>query len=296
MTITHCERFAPVTTSGTAFEVRTFAVNPGLNGVFPWLSDVANRYEKYKFRRLTFRYRPQSSTAAGNVTLAFDFDPNDDAPATMSEATTYHDYVNSPIWAPANLTVDLVNGDKLPQKNTRPGLPGADIDLNVYDVGQIHVLTEGAAAATIGYVEVEYVCDLFIHQIQNTVGGYCSATADLDATHLIGSDTVVDAQSYIPVTQTSTSVMTFKQPFEGLVSVVVMGTVLSANYAPVTSADGTATIISAGQLVNGAATMVQAVFRVRAITGTTWTPTITATTVAAVQYRFARGAYTSFGS
>jgi hypothetical protein len=273
-------------------EIRTFAVNPGVASVFPWLTDVANRYEKYKFRRLTFRYKPQSSTNAGNVTLAFDFDPNDDPPASMQEATTYHDYVNSPIWVPASLTVDLANGDRLPQKNTRAGLPGADIDLNVYDVGQLHILTEGAAAATIGYVEVEYVVDLFVHQIQSSIGAMVACSGSLDATHLVGTTQAVDVNGYLPMKMNTSQQWVFTQPFEGLIAFWVVGTVMSADFAPVVASGGVTTADT--QIVNAAGTTVNGWFHVRAQVGTTLTPTITATTVTAMRYYVARGSYTAF--
>jgi hypothetical protein len=281
-----------VTTTGTGMEIRTVAVNPGLTGSMPWLADVANRFEKYKFRKLVFHYLPASAAVAGQLAMAFDFDPNDDPPATINDAMTFHDHAGGPVWTGYSMSVDLANGDRLPQKDTRPGLPGADLDLNVYDVGQFHVMTEGAAAAIVGFVEVEYIVDLFVHQIQNTVGGRANATTGLDATHLVGSDYAADANAFLPVAKTSTSVMTFTGPFEGIVAIGIGGTVLSANYAPVISSSGSANVI--WQIVNAAGTGVIAYMRVRAIAGTTLTPTITATTVTSIEYMWGRGAYTSY--
>lgn len=294
MTVTHCERFYSVVTTGTGFACNTFALNPGLTSVFPWLAQVANRYEKFKFRSLIFRYVPQSAALAGTVSLAFDFDPNDDPPTSMQEANTYHDYVTTSLWAAANLKVDLLNGDRLPQKNTRPGLPGGDIDLNVYDVGQLHVMTEGAAAATLGYVEVLYTVDLFIHQTQAGVGGRLSASTGLDATHLYGSDSVSDADAYIPGTVTATNVFTFSQPFEGIVSFLITGAAgLAADFAPVIAGGGVAASLQ--QTVNAATTAVVGFYRVRAFTGNTLTSTITAAAgVTNVYYYFASGSYASY--
>jgi len=294
MTVTHCERFYTVVTTGTAFACNTFPLNPGLTAVFPWLAQVANRYEKFKFRSLVFRYVPQSAALAGTVSLAFDFDPNDDPPASMQEANTYHDYVTTSLWAAANLKVDLQNGDRLPQKNTRPGLPGADIDLNVYDVGQLHVMTEGAAAATLGYVEVLYTVDLFIHQTQSGVGGRVAASAGLDATHLYGSDSTADADAYIPGTATATNVFTFTQPFEGVVSYLITGGAgLAADFAPVIAGGGVAAVLQ--QTVNAGTTAVVGFYRVRAFTGNTLTSTVTAALgVTNTYFYFSSGAYASY--
>lgn len=294
MTITHTERFYGVTTTATTFEIHSFKLNPGLAAMFPWLSDVANRYEKYKFRSVVFRYVSQAAAAAGTVSMAFDFDPNDDPPATMEEANTFHDYVTTSIWAtrPVDLRIDLANGDRLPQKDTRPGMPGVDLDLNVYDVGTLHIMTQGAASGLVGYVEVAYTVDLFIHQVQAGVGGESVSSSGLDATHLVGNASA-DAQAYLPVDFTSTAAMTFVQPFEGIVSYRITGTGLSADFDPVISAGGTAAPMNG--IVNAAGTTVNGCFRVRAQTGMTLTPTITATTISAVYFDFAKGGYLSYG-
>lgn len=289
MTVTHTERFCAVTPTGTGFEISSYALNPGLAAMFPWLSDVANRYEKYKFRTCHFRYVPQSAAAAGTVSLAFDFDPNDDPPATMEEANTYHDYVTTSIWTGATLAIDLANGDRLPQKDTRPGLPGVDLDLNVYDVGKLHVMTQGAAAGVVGYLEVVYVVDLFIHQVQNGVGGSSDANTDLDATHLIGSDAKADPNGYLPVDFTSTNKMTFTQPFEGLVTFDVVGGTLVGNFAPVVSSTGTTGTVT--QVAAGDAAEVVGFFPVRAKVGTTLTPTIGAASVSEVLFTFSRASF-----
>lgn len=284
ITIVHTERFASVVTTTTNLEVHSYSLNPGMAAMFPWLSDVANRFDKYKFRNVHFNYVPSSPALSGIVSMAFDFDPNDDPPATMEDANTYHDYVTTSIWAAANLKLDLVNGDRLPQKDTRPGLPGADLDLNMYDVGNLHVLTQGAAAATIGYIEVSYTVELFIHQIQSGIGGSSYAATGLDATHLVGSDMVYNPQSFLPVVVSSTSTFTYTQPFEGLISVSVGGTGLGNDI----TIPGAAVL---ARTVNAATTDVVATFHARRNTGDTMIPTITATTVTDIWYFFARAGY-----
>lgn len=289
MRLSHVERFATIAPTGTALEVSSFSLNPGLPSIFPWLADVANRFEKYKFSSIAFRYIPQSAALAGLVTLAFDFDPNDDAPVTMAQATTYHDYVSTSIWHEATLRLDLASGDRLPQKNTRPGLPGGDIDLNVYDVGRLHVLTEGAAAGVVGYLEVMYTIDLMVHQVQESVGGKAMATADLDATHLVGSDETFDLQAVMPWTPTDTATFTFDQPFEGLIVGDITGTGLGGTPTNTGSATWSLHVTQ----VNAGTTRMVFISRVRASTGQTFIPSITATSVTNVTWRLARCDYAS---
>jgi len=258
--------------------------------MFPWMCDVANRFEKYKFSRVCFRYVPQSAAVAGTVTLAFDFDPNDDAPIDMSEATTFHDYVSTSIWQSATLQLDLTNGDRLPQKNTRPGLPSGDVDLNVYDVGRLHVMTEGAIAATIGYIEVLYDVDLFIHQIQPGVGGAISASAGLAAGSLIGTNAAADPQAILPFVMTSASTLTFTQPWEGLVGFKLTGTAFSDIFVTNT---GTCTFENSGGVYSAAATSWWGLCRIRAQRGQTFIPRVGATTVATSTLLFGRAPYAS---
>lgn len=289
MRITHCERFGSVSVAGTPLEVRSYPVNPGVSTVFPWLADVANRFEKYKFSSVRFRYVPQSAALAGLVTLAFDFDPNDDAPITMSQATTYHDYVSTSIWQEATLQLDLANGDRLPQKNTRPGLPGADLDLNVYDVGNLYVLTEGAATGVLGYLEVIYTVDLFIHQIQNTVSGKGSATAGLASGSFVGTNFTADAQAYLPVEALDVSTLKFVQPFEGLVTLYVVGTGLTGTTFFTVGSTCTVGPLNAIPKSDGTVWLAQGI--VRALPGDLLVCSNVATTATSASWRFARGDY-----
>jgi len=262
---------------------------------FPWLADIAARYETYKFRSLRFDYIPQSATsAAGTVILAFDFDAQDPAPVTQFAALSYHDRASNVTWHASSLQLDLAQGDKSPSKYTRVGLPISDsFDLKTFDLGNLHVCVEGVAAATVGRLEVSYVVDLFTPQVQDPIGGVISSATGLDATHLWGTPAslVADAQGEFPFTVDSSAVLTFSQQFEGMVYFEVSGTVVSANFAPVASATGVTTVKN--QIVNAGATAVRGAFAVRAQKGTTLTPTITATTVTLVAYYFSRAAYSS---
>jgi hypothetical protein len=206
-------------------------------------------------------------------------------------ALSYHDKKSDGCWKEITLKLDLVQGDKLPTRYTRVGSVSAS-DLKTLDLGNLHVFTDGvAASANLGLLEVSYVVDLFTPQIQNPVGGRFFSTTGLDATHLVGTLTTIDPQAHLPFTLTSDQVLTFDQTAEVLVTVVIGGTVLSANYAPVVSALGTASVLS--QQVNAAATGVIVVMRVKAIPGVTLTPTITGTTVTSIVYSVGTAAYAS---
>ena len=73
-----------VPTAFPNFSVQTFPVNPGQGGTFPWLSNIARNFEKYKFEMLEFIYKREVSEfaangQAGKVIMAFDPDAADPA-------------------------------------------------------------------------------------------------------------------------------------------------------------------------------------------------------------------------
>lgn len=90
-TIVHSEYITDVLAPGNAnFNVTsTFAVNPGDGKVFPWLSVIAQRFAKYRFRQLIFEFRSSSSdfatnSALGTVILAPNYNPLMSAPTTKA--------------------------------------------------------------------------------------------------------------------------------------------------------------------------------------------------------------------
>jgi len=67
-TIVHTEFLGDI--SGTsAFTNRVYKVNPGDANTFPWLSQIADSFDKYKFKRLMFSYRTSSTDYAPSSTL-----------------------------------------------------------------------------------------------------------------------------------------------------------------------------------------------------------------------------------
>jgi len=257
------------------------------------LSGVAARYETYKFVKLSFRYYTQSaSTQTGVVGLAFDFDALDPAPSSQFQALSYRDRAQDAVWKELVLNLDLAQGDKLPTRYTRTGLPASPYDLKTFDLGNLHVFTEGVSAATIGLLEATYVVNLFTPQIQDPPAGTEYGGAGLDATHLIGTDAAADAQACLPYVFTSSQSITFKQVWEGILTFRITGSVLSANYAPVPGGGGECGTVL--QIVNAGATEVIGFFRVRARPGSTLTPTITATTVVSSRLSLGIGSYESY--
>lgn len=67
-TIVHTEFLGDISGS-SAFTNRVYKVNPGDAQTFPWLSQIADSFDKYKFRRLMFSYRTSSTDYSTTSTL-----------------------------------------------------------------------------------------------------------------------------------------------------------------------------------------------------------------------------------
>lgn len=291
--ISHSEFFASVASTGTAYAAASYPCNPGVASMFPWLSQVAARYETYKFRRVQFEYHTRAATSqVGTVGLVFDFDAADAAPANQMVALGYHDKVADSPWKDTCLMLDLTQGDRLPIRYTRVGSITTQSDIKTYDIGNLHVFVDGVAASTnLGLLEVKYVVDLYTPQVQNPVGGLFVGTGTMSGVALFGTTWTPDAQAIAAFETPTSSVLTFNQAFEGVISFGIAGTGLGADLAPVV-ANGTAAIIGT-QCVNAAATLVRGIMRISAVPGTTITPTITATTVTTSSWTFSSAAYDS---
>ncbi len=79
--------YAP-STSG--FVNTTYSLNPGLQQVFPWLSQIAQNYGEYEFKQLVFEYRPTidastvSNGQTGSIMMCTQYNA-DDVPFTDKE-------------------------------------------------------------------------------------------------------------------------------------------------------------------------------------------------------------------
>lgn len=93
----HTEFVANIVTAGSAFENRTFSLNPGLGTTFPFLAQIARNFTLYDFEGLIFEYRPtsgefgSSSNALGKVIMATNYDP-DSVPFSNAINMANYDY------------------------------------------------------------------------------------------------------------------------------------------------------------------------------------------------------------
>jgi len=150
------------------FEILEFEdVSPTNPQLFPWLSEIARRFETYKFEMCDFIYEPQTSTTSlGTVMMAVDYDALDEPPADKTDLMSYKGAVRSPAWFACKCV--SAKSDLQKQKNYYTGNsstgPG---DLRLNSTGKfILAMQSESEAYTAGELYVEYIVRLETPQLQ----------------------------------------------------------------------------------------------------------------------------------
>lgn len=116
ITIARSEMIGTLTNAGvTGFAITPLSLsNPGYDVtpssdiLFPWLSGIATRYERYKFHKLKVRLvSGQPSTATGRVYMAFEPDWDDAVPTTKAGLLGLAQNASSNVYGDCSLNLDL---------------------------------------------------------------------------------------------------------------------------------------------------------------------------------------------
>lgn len=185
-TYSESERVSGVSGSA-AFTVQgSYAVNPALPSLFPWLANHATLYDKYRFKKLVFRYRTTRGTqSSGNVIMSFDSDTLDPVATSSQEMSQSAVYSDGPVWHELTISIPC-DGD---WRFTRSAAI-ANSDGKTYDLGKLTVAMEGCSDALVhGYLEVDYVLE--VKHKQSLVAGGISTnrqiTESFNSTTLAGT-------------------------------------------------------------------------------------------------------------
>lgn len=153
----------------TSFSNTSFSINPGLDGVFAWLSQIASNYDEYSLRHLVFHYKPVISQASqtgamGSVLLSCNYNAGSVKFASFREMAEYMGTLETRICDEALFGVECD-----PKKHgsqevefIRTGSVPVGEDIKTYDLGlfQIAVCDVDAAAfaagTLLGHLYVEY--------------------------------------------------------------------------------------------------------------------------------------------
>lgn len=169
-------------TSGNAI-VGVYDVTPTLLG--DRVSQIAATFEKYVYKRLTFRYVPQCSTGtAGSVALCFDRDPNNicanpKSSSFLAQVMSYENAALTPAWQHTDVTYYREKGEK---KLYYIGGQEANLDCRDTSQGNLVVYASNVASNTqLGFVVCDYVLELSIPNILPKLNGAASITANANS-------------------------------------------------------------------------------------------------------------------
>jgi len=149
--------------NGANAGAQLFAINPGQVVVFPWLSKMAQNFEKYVFTKLKFTYMHEVSEFAtagttGVAILGFDYDAADPPFQTQTQILDSDPHDFKMPCKDFSLNIDCKTAFDNGPKYVRPGnLPGGS-DIKTYDIGNLQYAAAGTADGTtkIGKLMVEY--------------------------------------------------------------------------------------------------------------------------------------------
>lgn len=280
--VTHEEYIGDVNGS-VAFTPIQYAVNPGLQGSFPWLAAIAPNYESYKFESLEYEFKTTTNNqATGNVALFLDYDPADAAPTNKREILNSESTMDGPAWSLSiRQKSKKENLNKRATYLVRQGSVGASASLTLYDVGNLFVCTQGQSGATvIGELLCRYRIRLMTPQmgvsgIGNAIYGKISGSSLAGALTLTGNFPGTVSGTPAAMTLTSTA------PYQGLVGAYSVGGTLNG-FAP----SGTATSSELADVLNTPATNESAQYLVNFTdVGQTFILTHTAASVTAYNVR-----------
>lgn len=287
VTLTRTELVGEIYGPSTPFQNNQFALNPGLESTFPWLSQIAANYEEYSFHQLIFSFRSTvtdigSSTTGqiGSVIMCTNYNASASAFKDKPEMMAYMGACSS------KASENLIHGVECdPAKLTfsegyvRTGPPTGNMDLKVYDHGlfQLAVANSPSANAnlSVGELWVSYAVELRKPKFGTARGNtiqqdiYVSGSTPIlatgsGATNRLLSDNVLQAQcnniNTLLTQGVRTFTVTFPAYYSGTVQIeFIMAVTTWANAQP------TRTITTAGNV-----TLISDMFGAGAATSTNY--------------------------
>jgi hypothetical protein len=261
---------------------------------FPWLSTLARRFEKYRFKSVTFHYCPLvPTTATGYVLLAYDGDAGDNFPASRFEAENLGVTARVSPWDATSLSIPanylnrtlFVRGGDVPSGQ----------DIKTFDCGTLYVFSTSSTYPS-GDLYVDYEVELSMPCLEPNILGSVSSSgaAGVDLTHIWGTsyqEPDWTVSGHIPIYGISTTTdVAFKESFEGLMAVQYVGVDLASTAT--TSSTCAATKIY--ESPTAAATAMTAFYKIRAEPQQTMRIAVTGTSLTYCKAYFASGSYLDY--
>lgn len=180
--ISHREYLGDIVSASSAstFSYKVFSINPGLDGTFPWLSQIASNFTQYRIMGMAFEFRSMSAdalnstnTALGQIIIATNYDPA--SPAFSSKAEMENSAYAQSI-KPSSSVLHLIECDTstmpVSEMYIRGGEAPNGTDIRFYDLGKTTVATNGFQGTNVnaGELWVTYQVLLLKPKIVDALG------------------------------------------------------------------------------------------------------------------------------
>jgi hypothetical protein len=166
--IRHEEFFAVMTAPDALSTVWGYTIQPGFAELFPWLSGIATRYERYTIHSLSLKYVARCpATTTGIMVMCADQDANDAMPsedeAGRAAMMAHTGAVSGSVWA--DLTMKLPPGwERSKDLFVRASGEASTVEPRTADAGMIFLGIFGKTDGTIGAFGDLMVCyDIEFH-------------------------------------------------------------------------------------------------------------------------------------
>lgn len=163
-TVRRSEYIADVISSPTpnTFSLKSYPINPGFDGTFTWLSQIAANYDEWVCEGMYFEYRSMSAdalnstnTALGQVILAANYNTSDPAFTSKQAMEQYEGGISVKPSESVRYFVECAKSQSvLDELYVRTGAIGPNEDIRFYDIANFQIATNGLQGASVNCGEL----------------------------------------------------------------------------------------------------------------------------------------------
>lgn len=166
--------------ASTAFNSTVFNINPGIAATFPWLAQVANSFEQYRFRGIVFEFKTTSadvvlstatSTSLGSVVMGTQYNVLEEPFTNKFEMENWEFTTSCKPSVSCLHPIDCGKGttpvSMLYVRSTNANQTSTAGDLRLYDLAKFNIACVGmqnatnGSAGSIGELWVNYEVELY---------------------------------------------------------------------------------------------------------------------------------------
>ena len=148
--------------SAVSVSMPGYDFNPSEPTMFPWLSQIANSYERFRFNRVNLEFVPSAAAStAGRYYVAVDYDYDDAVPTTKAGMMGNATAVEAAIWQPCRLECDprALNAD-MPARYVSCTTRGLAVEGRTAFAGYMMIAFDTPTANQLVDIWVEYEVEL----------------------------------------------------------------------------------------------------------------------------------------